>query len=160
MHVLRFVVSALCLSIAVVAATRGAAGAPQAADGFYETGKAIQTAHHWPFSIDVFAMWHYMKQLPQTKTKQAIIDADIDKRFALATTYEFSKVLATLADASLKKDDVLNIVYDARAKTTTFGRTNGPSTQVDGVPFMTATWSIWFGSSRPGDIGDRLMSGF
>jgi hypothetical protein len=34
----------------------------------------------------------------------------------------------------------------------------GASAPIEGVPFMKAAWSLWFGKSKPSDIGDALLS--
>ena len=154
-------------------------GAPPGPDGFVRTGQGIQTASHWPFTIEVFTIAHDIKALPEQKTRQAMIDADVDKRFSLrmlreveaaklraglrdgykrngyADNERIDRFLAGFSDAP--KGKAMSIVYDAGAKETRLIVDGAVTTTVDGSAFMKATWSIWFGKSKPVSLGDELI---
>jgi hypothetical protein len=157
-----------------------APAAQRAADGYYRTGSAVQTASHWPFTIDVFAIWHDTRQLPSTSTRQALIDLDADKRFTMemmrdldadklrdglragfhrngyADDAVIDRFLAPLT-GTLAKGKAMWIFYDATEKRTRLLVDANASSSIEGVEFMRATWSIWFGNSKPSDIGDALI---
>jgi hypothetical protein len=59
---------------------------------------------------------------------------------------------------TLPKGKALWITYDAQAKVTRIVVDGGASAPIEGVPFMKAAWSLWFGKSKPSDIGDALLS--
>jgi hypothetical protein len=170
----------LTATVAVVAMSSDAWAAQRGADGYYRTGSAIQTANHWPFTMDVFAIRHDVKQLPAVRTRQAMIDLDVDKRFSMKMLRELDadKLRGGLRDGyhrnaytddavigrflsaltgALANGRAMWIVYDAGAKQTRLVVEGGATTSVDGITFMKATWSIWFGKSKPSDIGDALI---
>jgi hypothetical protein len=165
-------------AVALVASV--ALAEPRGADGYHRTGTAIQTANHWPFTIDVFAIWHEARELPRARSRQAMIDLDADKRFAMRMMRDLDgdKLRGGLRDgyrrngfaddaviagflsaipSTLPNGKTLFITYDASAKQTRLLVDGGASASVDGVAFMKATWSIWFGNSKPQDIGDALL---
>lgn len=51
------------------------------AEGWIHTGDALRTKSVGPFNAKVYAISHDMKERPAAKTKQAMIDADVDKQF-------------------------------------------------------------------------------
>src|ERR1700753_2495213 len=51
------------------------------ADGMIFTGDAVRTKSVGPFTAKVYSIRHDMKERPATKSKQAVIDADVDKVF-------------------------------------------------------------------------------
>ena len=51
------------------------------ADPMIYTGDAVRTKSVGPFTAKVYAIRHDMKERPATKSKQAVIDADVDKKF-------------------------------------------------------------------------------
>jgi hypothetical protein len=171
-------VSAL-LIVATVSAPSAAATPGQ--DGYYRTGEGIQTANHWPFTIEVFAIWHDVKQLPSTKSRKAMIELDADKRFSLRMMrnvdadrlrgglrdgfhrngYQESTAIEQLLSAltgTLPKGQVIWISYEASSRRTRMIVDGGATAEVDGIAFMRATWSIWFGDSKPSDLGDALIN--
>src|SRR5438105_152838 len=48
-------------------------------NGYYLTGSAVRVKHVGPFSAKVYSISHYMRELPSTKSKQAVIAMDTDK---------------------------------------------------------------------------------
>src|SRR6476469_5388475 len=52
------------------------------AGGLYRTGTGVRVKHVGPFSAKVYTISHYMRELPQTKSKQAVIAMDTDKAFS------------------------------------------------------------------------------
>jgi len=169
------------LLVGVAVLTRDARASSPSPDGYYRTGEAIQTANHWPFTIEVFAIWHDTKQLPAVKTRQAMIDLDVDKRFSLRMMRDVDadKLWGGLRDGfrrngyddsvridrflsalsgTLPKGKAVWITYDSQAKVTHIVVDGGASATIDGVPFMKAAWSLWFGKSKPSDMGDALLS--
>src|SRR4051794_17255486 len=64
---------------ALVVAPRLAAALEREPGGFYRTGSGVRVKHVGPFSAKVYAISHYMRDLPPTKSKQAVITMETDK---------------------------------------------------------------------------------
>jgi hypothetical protein len=151
-------------------------------DGFYHTGDGIRVKKVAFINVKVYAIQHYMKDLPPQKSKQAVIDAPVDKRFSwkMLRTVEAEKIRNALREAyakngysdaskinpfvdalskELKEGDTVTIAYDAAKKTTTITGPAGSAT-VPGEDFMKATWSIWFGKIDQPTLGDSLLNRF
>jgi Chalcone isomerase-like len=151
-------------------------------DGFYHTGDGVRVKKVAFIPVKVYAITHYMKDLPQQKSKQAVIDAAVDKRFSwkMLRTVEGEKIKNALREAyakngyadsgkinpfvdalakELKQGDQVTISYDAAKKTTTLTSPSGSAT-VQGEDFMKATWSIWFGKIDQPNLGDSLLNRF
>jgi hypothetical protein len=166
------VVFALVLAAPAAAATKGA-------DGYFRTGDAVQTANHWPFTIELFAIWHDVSELPSEKSAKALVELDADKRFSMRMMRDLdtSRLRAGLRDGytrngftdaarvdrllaaltgTLAKDSVLWITYDAKTKETRLTTDKGASASVIGVDFMRATWSIWLGKAKPQELSASL----
>ncbi|WP_394849491.1 chalcone isomerase family protein [Pendulispora brunnea] len=150
-------------------------------NGYYHTGDGVRQKKILFASVDVYAIGHEMKELPPAKSKQAVIDADISKRFiwkmkrdvdsekiqnALSEAYamngytdkaKIGKFLAVFSK-ELKENQIVTITYDADKKTTTLQVQGGASATADGVDFMKATWRIWFGKIDQPSLGDALIS--
>jgi hypothetical protein len=148
--------------------------------GWYHTGDAVRQKSVI-VTVNVYQISHDMKCLPSAKSKQAVIDADCDKRFtwkmmrdvgkdkivdAMREAYKNNnyndqgKINQALGafSAEFKENAYVRITYDSTAKTTTFWEQNGGTTTVAGVDFMKATWSVWFGRIDPPSLGDRLIA--
>src|SRR5207248_6122491 len=131
------------------------------------TGDGVRYKKIAFINIKVYAIDHYMKDLPTQKSKQAVIDADVDKRFSwkMLRTVDAAKIKNALREAfakngygdngkieafvnsiggELKEGDNVSISYDAAKKATTISSPAGKAT-IGGEDFMRATWSIWFG---------------
>jgi hypothetical protein len=151
------------------------------AGGYFHTGDSIRKKSLIIGSVDVYAIGHDMKELPRTKSKQAVIDLDAGKRFtwrmlrdvpaekiqsALSEAYtkngygDAAKVarLLSVLDTELKEKQLVTITYDAKPRTTTLQVDGGRSVSVSGVDFMKATWAIWFGKIDQASLGDELIS--
>jgi hypothetical protein len=149
--------------------------------GYFHTGDSIRKKSLVLGSVDVYAIGHDMKELPATKSKQAVIDIDTGKRFtwqmkrdvsaekiqtALREAYakngyndgaKISQFLGVF-NAELKDKQFVVITYDSDKKTTTLQVQGGGSASVAGVDFMKATWSIWFGKIDQPSLSDELIS--
>jgi chalcone isomerase-like protein len=151
-------------------------------DGYFHTGVGVRVKKIAFIHVKVYAIDHFMKDLPTQKSKQAVIDADVDKRFAwrMLRTVEAEKIRNALREAyakngyadgakidpfvdsiakELKEGDAVTISYDAAKKATTIVSPAGSAT-VRGPEFMKATWSIWFGKIDQPALGDSLIERF
>jgi hypothetical protein len=151
-------------------------------DGYFHTGDGIRYKKIAFINIKVYSIDHYMKDLPPQKSKQAVIDADVDKRISwkMLRSVEADKIKNALREAyakngygdagkiasfvdsiakELKSGDNVTIKYDAAKKVTTITSPAGSAT-VAGEDFMKATWSIWFGKIDQKDLGDSLLKDF
>jgi hypothetical protein len=151
-------------------------------DGYYHTGDGVRVKKVAFIKVKVYSIDHYMKDLPQQKSKQAVIDADVDKRFSwkMLRTVDADKIRNALKEGyakngysdggkidsfiasiakELKEGDAVTISYDHAKKTTTI-TTPGGSATVPGEAFMKATWSLWFGNIDQPQLGDSLLNKF
>jgi hypothetical protein len=151
-------------------------------DGYFHTGDGIRYKKIAFINIKVYSIDHYMKDLPPQKSKQAVIDAEVDKRISwkMLRTVDAEKIKNALREAyakngygdaakigsfvdaltkELKQGDAVTIKYDAAKKATTITSPAGSAT-VAGEDFMKATWSIWFGKIDQKDLGDSLLKDF
>lgn len=149
--------------------------------GWYTTGNGIRKKKVGPFSVQVYAITHFMRELPPARSKAAVIAMDTDKAFVWNTLRELevSQITNALRDAyamngygdRAKIDQFLaaftkpapkgtnvQINYAAGPKTTTIKVSGQGSATVGGADFMHATWSIWFGKIDQPDLGDDLIS--
>jgi hypothetical protein len=151
-------------------------------DGYFHTGDGIRYKKVAFIHVKVYAIDHYMKDLPPQKSKQAVIDADVDKRISwkMLRSVDAEKIKNALREAyakngygdaakigsfvdsiakELKEGDAVTIKYDAVKKSTTITSPAGSAT-VPGEEFMKATWSIWFGKIDQKELGDSLLNRF
>ena len=150
------------------------------AGGWYHTGDAVRQKTVVFVTVNVYSISHDMKCVVP-KSKQAVIDADCDKRFiwkmmrdvgsgkvvdamkegfqknGYGDTGKINQALAAF-NADFKENAYVKITYDSASKTTTFWEQNGGSASVQGVDFMKAVWSIWLGKIDPASFGDRLIT--
>lgn len=152
------------------------------ADGYFKTGEGIRYKKIAFINIKVYSIDHYMKDLPPAKSKEAVINADVDKKFSwkMLRTVDAEKIRNALREAyakngyndagkinqfvasitkELKSGDNVTIKYDAANKTTTISSPAGSAT-VGGEDFMKATWKIWFGNIDQKNLGDELLDRF
>jgi len=171
------------LKIAVLVATLlmlGTAwGLDRGADGWFHTGDGVRVKKII-FNFDVYAISHDMKELPPTKSKQAVIDMDTDKRFTwrMLRDVEEAKIQNATRDAfalngytdqskigpyvaafsgDRKKGQAVTILYNSTAKTVTVTVQGGGSATVAGVDFMKAVWSLWLGNIDQPGLGEALI---
>ncbi|WP_437674899.1 chalcone isomerase family protein [Sorangium sp. So ce131] len=144
------------------------------------TGSSVRVRAVGPITVEVYRISHYMEQLPATKSKQAVVDMDTQKRFVLTMLRDVDResIVKALRDAyaangyvdeakvgrfmaafkgDLAKGTEVTITYDPAAKTTTI-TAGGASATVGGVDFMKATWRIWFGKIDQPRLGDELIA--
>ena len=152
------------------------------ADGMIHTGDAVRTKSVGPFTAKVYAIRHDMKERPAEKTKQAVIDADVDKKFTwtMLRDVDSPKIQKALREAfamngfgdqnrinafvgAFNKEEVkeksgVGITYNAAAKTTTIWVQNAGTATLQGQDFMKAVWSIWFGKIDQPAMGNQLIA--
>jgi hypothetical protein len=173
--------SALGIAVAAFLAPGLAFAIERDAKGWYMTGTGVRVKRVGPFTAKVYSISHFMRELPPTKSKAAVIAMDTDKAFSwrLLRDLEASQVQNALRDAfamndyrdrakidaflgafnrKLEKDANVTIAYSAANKTTTAKTDAGGSASVAGVDFMRAVWSIWFGNIDQPSLGDALIS--
>lgn len=157
--------------------------APRAhADGMIFTGDAVRTKSVGPFTAKVYSIRHDMRERPATKSKQAVIDADVDKVFTwrMLRDVDTSKIKKALQEAfamngygdggkigqfvgafsqeEIKEDSQVVIAYSAANKTVSISVAGGSKASIAGVDFMKAVWSIWLGKIDQPSMGDQLIS--
>jgi hypothetical protein len=148
--------------------------------GWYHTGDAVRQKSVLFVTANVYQISHDMK-CAVPKSKQAVIDADCDKKFTWKMMRDVgaSKIIDAMKEAyqkngygdsgkinqalgafsaEFKENAYVRISYDSTAKTTTFWEQNGGTTVVAGIDFMKATWKVWLGNIDPPSIGDRLIA--
>jgi len=152
------------------------------ADGMIHTGDAVRTKSLGLFTVNVYAIRHDMAEKPAAKTKQAVIDADVNKVFTCVMKRDVDSVkiqkalreafamngygdagkinqfVAAFNKEEVKEKSVFVIKYDAASKNVTLWVKDGGSATVNGVDFMKATWSIWLGKIDQPSMGDQLIS--
>jgi Chalcone isomerase-like len=171
----------LVICFAILTSVVNAFALDKGSNGYFHTGDSIRKKSIIIGSVDVYAIGHDMKELPATKSKQAVIDLDTGKRFTwkMLRDVPAEKIQGALREAyakngytdagkigqflgvlntELTKDRFVTITYDADKKTTTLQVQGGGSASVAGVDFMKATWSIWFGKIDQPSLGDELIS--
>ena len=155
---------------------------PAFADDWVHTGSAVRTKSVGPFNAKVYSIRHDMKGKPGEKSKQAIINADVDKKFTwqMLRDVDAEKIQKALKEAyaqngfgdaarvnafaaafkeELKENSTVVIAYTAANKSTTIWvQSGGGRATVAGDDFMKATWSLWFGKIDQPSMGDQLMS--
>lgn len=153
---------------------------PADKDGWMHTGDGVRTKSVAFITVKVYAIGHDIK-CNVAHSKQAVIDADCDKRFtwrmqrdvdkeklhnAIREAYKMNgfndegRINQALAafTTEFKENSYATITYDAAKKTTTFWQQNGGTSSLTGVDFMKATWAIWFGKIDQPSLGDALIS--
>jgi hypothetical protein len=150
------------------------------ANGYYLTGTGVRQKEVALFTVDVYVISHYMRDLPPTKSKGAVIAAAVDKMFALRMLRELSaeqiqsalrksfaendyndqaKIDAFVAAVGkpMPKGATITIRYDAASQITTASAKGNRPISIPGVEFMRATWSIWLGRIDQDGLGDALI---
>jgi hypothetical protein len=173
---LRTLLASALLALTVTAA-------PSAfADPMIYTGDAVRTKSVGPFTAKVYSIRHDMKEKPETKSKQAVIDADVDKKFTwrMLRDVDSKKIQKALTEAlqlngfndagrtgqfvgafnkeEVKENSAVVISYSAAAKSVTIWVQGAGSATIAGNDFMKAVWSIWLGKIDQPSMGDQLIS--
>ena len=75
-------------------------------DGYFHTGEGIRYKKIAFINIKVYSIDHYMKDLPPQKSKQAVIDANVDKRISwkMLRTVDADKIKNALREAYAKNE--------------------------------------------------------
>ncbi|WP_437597966.1 chalcone isomerase family protein [Sorangium sp. So ce590] len=156
-----------------------AAAAPLRAADWVLTGAGVRVKTIAFIDIDVYEISHFMKQAPALKSKQAVIDADVPKKFvwrmmrdvdrekihdaltgafAMNGYQDQAKIEAFLGafKAELKEGSHVTIQYDPEKKSTT-ALVGGSSASVAGADFMRAVWRIWLGKIDQPRLGEQLI---
>lgn len=167
--------------VAALAAVLLAVTSLFAQPGYTLTGTGVRVKTVGIIDVDVYRISHYMKQLPATKSKQAIIDMETRKKFVWTMLRDVDResIVNALKDAyamngysdaakigqfmaafkgDLKKGSSVTIEYDPDKKATTVTVQGGGTATVDGVDFMKATWRIWFGKIDQPKLSDALLA--
>jgi hypothetical protein len=150
------------------------------ADGYYKTGEGIRVKTVVLVDVNVYRITHYMKQLPASKSKRAVIDMDTDKKFAwtMMRDVDNEKIQGALKDAfamngytdqakiskftgafsgELKENARVTIAYSSDKKSVSVTVGGGRSATIEGVEFMKAVWSIWLGKIDQSKLGVQLI---
>jgi hypothetical protein len=166
--------------VALTALAQPAMALEPGKDGFYHTGSGVRTKSIAFVNVKVYAIRHDIK-CQVTKSKQAVIDADCDKRFSwkMLRDVDHEKIGKALRDAfalneysdaakidtfiaafksELKENGGVSITYSAEKKSTSILVQGGGSASVAGPDFMKAVWSIWLGKTDQPSLGDALIS--
>lgn len=151
------------------------------ASGWASTGSGFRVKNLGFFTVKIYSIRHeVMAGVP--KNRQAIIAADIHKRFVwimqrdmLASKLKadlqngfdlngytnqakINQFLAAFGNGTIQENAVVTFTYNPNTDSTAvnvFGATNAT---VAGYDFMQAVWSIYFGESDQPALGDELMS--
>lgn len=156
--------------------------AKDATAGMTLTGSGVRTKTVGPFTAKVYSIAHYMAEKPATKSKQAVIDAAVDKQFVwtMQRDVDGSKIQKALREAfamngfndggrigqfvgvfsmdEIKEKANVTIYYSAASKTVTISAGGGGKASIAGEDFMKAVWSIWFGKIDQPSLGDQLIA--
>jgi hypothetical protein len=149
------------------------------AKDFTVTGSGVRVKKVAFVSVNVYNITHAMKDVP-AKNAAEIIAADTDKKFTLKLMRDLDaeKIANAIKDAftangytnsaninsfsavltgDLKENDLITIAYNSATKATTCN-SGGKTSSINGVDFMKATWSIWFGKIDQPALTQSLMS--
>lgn len=157
--------------------------APSAlADGWIHTGDAVRVKSVAFITVNVYAIRHDMKDKPATKSKQAVIDADVDKKFTCqmlrgvtqsqiqgalreafklngyTDTAKIEQFVGAFNQPEVKDKGTWVVSYNAANKSVSLWVKDAGSSTVAGQDFMKAVWSIWFGKIDQKSMGDQLLS--
>jgi hypothetical protein len=151
------------------------------ADGWFHTGSGVRVKTVVLVDVKVYEINHFMKKLPDSKSKRAVIDLDAEKKITwkMLRDVDAEKIQTALRDAfkmngysdagkinaflgafksELKENAKVTISYNSEKKTTTVNVAGGGSATVEGVDFMKGVWSIWFGQIDQPKLGDAMIS--
>ena len=173
---------ALCSFASVTTVTPAFADAPApAADGYIFTGSGVRTKTVAIITANVYSIRHDMKGPLPPRNKRAVIDADQDKRFSwrMMRDVDSEKIQKAMREGfamngfgdsgkierfvgafnkEIKEGNGVSIAYNATTKATSIWVQGQGSATVEGVEFMKAVWSLWFGRNDQPSLGDALIS--
>lgn len=155
---------------------------PAMADDFKNTGSGVRTKTVAIITAKVYAIRHDMKEPLPPRSKQAVIDAEVDKRFSLqfmrdvdsekiqkafresfalngyGDAGKINQFVGAFSQKEVKEKTGVSISYNAANKSVTIWVQGGGSATIGGADFMKAVWSIWFGKIDQPSLGDALIS--
>lgn len=181
MHVSRRESLLVAISAPLLVWTSAAHALDREKDGWYRTGDGVRVKTVLFVKVRAYAISHYMKTLPATKSKAAVIALDTDKQFAFQMLRDVGadKIKGMFRDAfalngytdaaaigafvgaftaDLKEKQTTTILYDSAHQSTTVTAGGGGTATIRGLAFMQAAWSLWFGKSDQPELGDDLIS--
>jgi hypothetical protein len=173
--------SRVALFAATLLAFALVAGIARAEDEWKLTGSAVRVKTVAFIDVNVYGIEHFVKELPKTKSKQAVIELETAKKFlwtmkrdvadekirkaleeafALNGSKDAEKIKAFVGAFTheLKEKSHVEIVYDPAKKETTISVDGGGKATVASSEFMRGVWSIWFGKIDQEKLGDELLS--
>lgn len=160
-----------------------ALSAPALAQTMIKTGEGIRQKKVAFLTFDVYKITSFVKEAPVAKTRDGLLEANVDKKFELVfqRDVEAHKITESLLKAyktcdyndqekinkmlsvfkaDFKKKDKITISYTAADTKTTMTSADGASLAVDGPEIMKATWCIWLGKGLKDEqpkLGDELV---
>lgn len=168
---------------AAVALAPSLHAAPPRSGEYFLTGEAVRTKSIAFLDFDVYRVQSWVKELPSTASKQALIDLAADKKIELTMLRDLSvsKIVSALEKAldncaytdqvkiaammklftkDLEEGDKILIAYDASNRTTSLVLPGRPRSTLEGEDFMKGVWCIWAGvgiDDQP-EISDQLIA--
>lgn len=156
-------------------------GAARAEDEWKLTGTSTRVKSVAFVSVKVYAIESWVKELPKTKSKRAMIELECGKKlvWTMRRDVEAEKIRKALVEAfelngykdaaaietftgpfrnELKENSHVTIVWDPARKETTVEVDGGGKAAVPGAEFMRAAWSLWFGKIDQEELGEELIS--
>ncbi len=148
-------------------------------DGYIATGEAVRTKKIAFVHVKVYDITSMVKELPAERSKEGMISLDAAKKLSwkmlrtvdaerfrnalregyakngFTDTARIDRLLGPIS-GDVKEGSVVTIAYDPAQKRTTL-YADGKEASVDGVAFMKATWSIWFGNIDDAALPERLI---
>lgn len=104
------VLAAVALAAALFAFATSAAALAVGKDGYFQTGAGTRKK----MGSNTYNIVHSIKELPGTKTKQALIDADVDKRFTMVFL-PVPTLLRPIVGSAWPKDKITGSLKEAFA---------------------------------------------
>jgi hypothetical protein len=170
----------ITLAGVVTVVPRLAAALERESGGLYRTGSGVRVKHVGPFTAKVYAISHYMRELPPAKSKAAVIAMDTDKALSwrLLRDLEAKKIQDALRDGftmngytdaakidrflgaftkAVPENTLITISYASAPKTTTITVAGDGTASIPGADFMHGVWSVWFGKIDQPELGDALI---
>lgn len=149
-------------------------------DGLYVTGTAVRTKRVLFVDVEVYRAVHSMKEIPDARTKEGVVEAGVDKRMTIKMLRNVDlhriidgikegyrrngwkdmkkvKKLFSILTGHLSAGETFWVEYDPESETTTAISEDGKRSSVEGREFMIATWSAWFYKIDSPGFSKRLI---
>ncbi len=175
-----FVLLGALFALVVSSHARADAPAPDK-DGYINTGSGVRTKSIAIITANVYSIRHDMKGPLPARNKRAVIDADVDKKFSwqMMRDVDADKIQNAMKEGfsrngysdggkigrftgaftkEIQKNQGVSISYNATTKATSIWVQGQGSATIEGVDFMKAVWSLWFGNIDQPSLGDALIS--